>query len=230
MKKVAVLQSDYIPWKGYFDIIHMADEFILYDDMQYTKNDWRNRNKIMTPNGPQWLSIPVRSKGRFEQKINEAEVLDHSWADKHWRSICCNYAKAEHFKEYKEPLKKIYEECRSEQYLSMINYKFICEICNILEINTKITWSSDYRLADGKTERLVQLVKDAGGDCYLSGPSAKNYIKTELFDQAGITLEWMDYSGYPVYNQLSDFFVHEVSVLDLIFNEGMDAKKYMKSF
>ena len=195
MKRVAVLQSNYIPWKGYFDIINMVDEFILYDDMQFTKNDWRNRNKIMTPNGLQWLSIPVKMKGKFGQKINETVVFDHRWADKHWKSIYYNYAKARFFKDYAERIKMVYEQCKDELYLSIINYKFICEICSILGINTKISWSSDYCLADGKTERLVKLVKDAGGSWYLSGPAAKDYIEEDLFKRAGIILEWMDYSG-----------------------------------
>lgn len=230
MKKVAILQSNYIPWKGYFDIINMVDEFILYDDMQYTRRDWRNRNKIVTPDGLIWLSIPVENKGKFYQRINETKIVDNGWIEKHWKSIKYNYSKARYFDAFSDRIKKVYDECKDEEYLSIINYKFICEICNILGIKTKITWSSDYNLTDGKTERLVGLVKDAGGDCYLSGPAAKDYIVESLFYDAGINLEWMDYSGYPEYTQLSNVFEHGVSVLDLIFNEGYDAKKYMKSF
>lgn len=229
MKRVAILQSNYIPWKGYFDIINMADEFILYDDMQYTKRDWRNRNKIMTSAGVKWISIPISTKGKFNQKINETKVLDNRWADQHWKSLHYNYAKAKYFPDYADRIKAIYEECKDESYLSIINYKFIQEICSILGICTKITWSSDYQLADGKTERLVQLVKDAGGSNYLSGPAAKNYIKEELFEQAGIALEWMDYSKYPEYTQLSKVFEHGVSILDLIFNEGPGAAKFLKT-
>ena len=228
-KKVAILQSNYIPWKGYFDIINMVDEFILYDDMQYTRRDWRNRNKIMTPTGLIWLTIPVENKGKFYQKINETKVLDHEWVDKHWRSIQYNYAKTEYFSEYEERIHNIYEACREESYLSKINYLFLKEICDILHINTKITWSSDYTLVDGKTERLVGLVKEAGGDYNLSGPAAKDYIVEKYFEDAGITLDWMDYSGYPQYKQMSKQFEHGVSILDLIFNEGPKASEYMKS-
>lgn len=230
MKKIAILQSNYIPWKGYFDIINSVDEFILYDDMQYTRRDWRNRNKIKTPDGVQWLTIPVENKGKFYQKINETEVVDGNWVESHWRSIQCNYGKAKYFHEYEKQIKAVYDECKDERYLSKINYKFICEICNILGIDTKITWSSDYQLVEGKTERLVGLVKAAGGDYYLSGPAAQDYIEDELFEKAGIGLAWMDYSGYPVYTQMSEPFEHGVSVLDLIFNEGPEAGKYMKSF
>lgn len=229
-KKVAILQSNYIPWKGYFDIMNMVDEFILYDDVQYTKNDWRNRNRIITREGPRWLSIPVVSAGKFYQKIKETKVADHKWADRHWRSIECSYARANFFSMYAERIKKIYEACRMEDYLSRINYAFLQEICDILGIQTKITWSFDYQLAEGKTKRLVSLVKDAGGSSYLSGPAAKDYIQEELFEEAGIELVWMDYSGYPQYEQSFGYFEHGVSVLDLIFHKGPEARKFMKSF
>ncbi len=230
MKKVAILQSNYIPWKGYFDIINMVDEFILYDDMQYTRRDWRNRNKIVAGGKLQWLSIPVDKKGKYYQKINETKVLDCKWAQSHWKAIQTNYARAAYFKDYKEKIRKIYSVCQEEEYLSKVNYSFIREICEILGIRTKITWSSDYALSAGKTERLIHLVKSAGGDCYLSGPAAKGYIEVEKFMQSGIRLEWMDYSGYPEYTQLSESFEHGVSILDLIFNEGPNARDFMKSF
>lgn len=226
--KVAVLQSNYIPWKGYFDIIAGVDEFILYDDMQYTRRDWRNRNKIMTPKGPIWLTIPVEVRGKFYQKISETKVADHKWIDRHWKSIQMNYSRARYFNAYKDRIKEIYERCRDENYLSQINYLFLMEICNILDIRTKITWSSKYHLVDGKTERLIGLVKEAGGDYYLSGPAAKDYISEELFQRENIELAWMDYSGYTEYAQLSSKFEHGVSILDLIFNEGPNARQFMK--
>lgn len=229
MKKIAILQSNYIPWKGYFDIINSVDEFILYDDMQYTRRDWRNRNKIMTPNGPLWLSISVNSKGKFFQKINETTVAGTDWVDKHWKSIQMNYARAEYFSQYGPRIHAIYEACREKEFLSEINYLFLRELCDILDIHTEITWSSDYHLKDGKTERLVGLVQEAGGGYYLSGPAAKDYIVPELFQQAGIRLDWMDYSGYPEYRQLGPQFEHGVSVLDLIFNEGNSARRFMKT-
>lgn len=230
MKKVAILQSNYIPWKGYFDMINMVDEFILYDDMQYTRRDWRNRNKIKTFNGIKWLTIPVDVKGKFYQKINETKVMDHKWANDHWRTIQMNYARAPHFKEFAPRFEALYQKAAEMDYLSDINYLFLTEICDILGIKTKITWSSDYELADGKTERLVELVKSAGGQYYLSGPAAKDYIVDECFENANVQLDYMDYSGYPEYPQLHGDFVHEVTILDLIFQEGYDAPKFMKSF
>ena len=230
MKKVAILQSNYIPWKGYFDMINMVDEFILYDDMQYTRRDWRNRNKIKTPRGPQWLTIPVDVKGKYYQKINETCVTGHDWCQDHWKSIRLNYAHAPYFPEYRDRILAMYEACEQEDSLSRINYTFLTGICEILGIKTKISWSSDYVLADGKTERLVSLVRDAGGSEYLSGPAAKDYIVDSCFEEADIRLTYMDYSGYPEYPQLFGDFEHAVSILDLIFNCGPDAPSYMKSF
>lgn len=208
----------------------MVDEFILYDDMQYTKRDWRNRNKIVTPDGLMWLTIPVDTKGKFYQKINETKISDMKWVDEHWKSIQYNYAKAKHFNDFADAIHEMYEQCRNEEYISKVNYIFLTGICELLDIKTKITWSSDYELVDGKTERLVGLVKSAGGDYYLSGPAAKDYIVPELFEEAGIELDWMDYSGYKEYHQLGKEFEHGVSILDLIFNEGADAKKYLKTY
>ena len=141
MKKIAILQSNYIPWKGYFDLINMVDEFIFYDEVQYTKNDWRNRNKIKTPQGIQWLTIPVRQEN-LEQKIKDTKISDKKWNIKHWRTISQNYSKAKYFKDYKDIFEELYLTC-DEEYLSEINYKFITTINEILGIKTKLRWSRD---------------------------------------------------------------------------------------
>ncbi len=229
MKKVAILQSNYIPWKGYFDMIRMVDEFILYDDMQYTRRDWRNRNKIKSSNGLAWLTIPVEVKGKYFQKINETVISEPGWAKDHWATIKQFYSKAKYFKDYKDIFEHFYLNT-SESLLSLVNYELIRIINEILGINTKISWSGDYELADGKTERLLSLVQQAGGKEYLSGPAAKDYIVDSFFEEAGIKLSWMDYSGYPEYTQLYPPFEHGVTILDLIFNEGSEAIKYMKKF
>ena len=197
-KKVAILQSNYIPWKGYFDIIDSVDEFIFYDEMQYTKNDWRNRNKIKTQSGLIWLTIPCETKGSISnfQKINETKITDKRWAKKHWNSIQLNYAKAPYFKEYKGYFENLYISCENEEFICNVNYKFILGINELLGINTKITYDKDYGLIEGKTERLVDLVKKVGGTEYLSGPAAKDYIVKECFDKENIKLSWIDYSGY----------------------------------
>lgn len=230
MKKVAILQSNYIPWKGYFDIINMVDEFILYDDMQYTKRDWRNRNVIKTPKGLHWLTIPVMTKGNFTQKICETEVLSSDWVENHWKTLCYNYSRAKCFEKYKDDIEKLYMQCKDEKYLSKINYIFLKGICNILSINTNIKWSSEYDFGEGKTERLVNICKLANAAEYISGPAAKNYIEASLFEKDNIKLTYMDYSGYKPYEQLYGEFIEGVSILDLIFNVGEDTVKYMKSF
>jgi hypothetical protein len=230
-KKIAILQSNYIPWKGYFDIINMVDEFILYDDVQYTKSDWRNRNKIKTPSGFQWITIPVDIKGKFLQKINETKITNKLWNRKHWKSILQNYSKAKYFKDYREIFEELYMNIK-EDYLSRVNYKFISLINEILCIKTVISSSYDYNYDKNKekTEKLISLCKCAGATSYFSGPAAKNYITEELFHKENIKLIWVDYTGYREYNQLYPPFEHMVSIIDLIFNEGPDAKKYMKSF
>ncbi len=229
MKKISILQSNYIPWKGYFDMIGGVDEFILYDDMQYTRRDWRNRNKIKTPNGLSWLTIPVEVKGKYFQKINETVISDHQWASDHWATIRQFYSKAKYFRDYQQVFEAFYLNTK-ETHLSIVNYQLIMIVNEILGIKTRISWSSDYQIIDGKTERLVSLVQQAGGTEYISGPAAKDYIVDSLFSDAGIKLSWMDYSGYPEYTQLYPPFEHGVTVLDLIFNEGPGAVNYMKCF
>lgn len=229
MKRIAILQSNYIPWKGYFDLINMVDEFILYDDMQYTRRDWRNRNKIKTQNGLLWLTIPVEVKGKYLQKINETKVSEKDWAKKHWQTIKSNYSKARYFKEYKEIFEELYLNC-NEDYISQINHKFLITINKILGITTKIRWSSEFELVDGQTEKLIGICKQCNADVYLSGPAAKDYFDEKLAKQENIKIEWMNYDGYKEYTQLSALFEHGVSILDLIFNEGPNSTKFMRSF
>lgn len=228
-KSIAIVQSNYIPWRGYFDLINSVDEFILYDDMQYTIRDWRNRNIIKTANGPLWLTIPVEVKGKYFQKINEALVSDPGWAKKHWASITHSYSKAPHFASHREEFADLYSR-PEERCLSQINCRFITAICEFLGIQTKISWSMDYDLIGDKTERLMNLCKQAGATHYVSGPAAKSYLEEELFTREGISVSYMDYAGYPDYRQLYPPFEPRVSILDLIFNEGPRATKYMKSF
>ena len=228
-KKIAIIQSCYIPWKGYFDLIKRVDEFILFDDAQYTRRDWRNRNKIKTPKGLIWLTIPVESKGKYIQKIKDTVISDSDWNRRHWESIVHRYSKAKCFRDYKDLFEKLYLGS-NEKLLSQINYRFIAAMCEMLGIKTKISWSMDYKLMEGKTERLIDLCKQTGATEYISGPSAKGYIDEELFKAEGIKLQYMDYSGYPEYEQLFPPFEHRVSVIDLILNVGQEAPRYMKSF
>jgi WbqC-like protein family len=134
MKKVAIVQSNYIPWKGYFDLIHSVDEFILFDDVQYTKRDWRNRNKIKTPKGTEWMTIPVNVKGKYYQKINETQVSHYQWAEEHWKALLHNYGKAKYFPDLKYDIYQLYEKASQLSLLSEINYLFIDFICQFLGI------------------------------------------------------------------------------------------------
>jgi hypothetical protein len=226
--KAAILQSNYIPWKGYFDLMHQADVFVIYDEVQYTKNDWRNRNKIKTPQGLQWLTIPVTHKS-LQQKILETEVHGFDWQRKHWQALCINYSKSAFFKQYAPVFENFYT-TNTEHSLSRINCSFIQIINGILGIQTRLIWSNELDLVEGKTEKLADICMQTGADEYISGPSAKDYLETGIFEKKGIKITWMDYSGYPVYRQLYPPFEHTVSVLDLIFNEGENACKFLKSF
>lgn len=227
MKKLAILQSNYIPWKGYFDFIASVDEFVIYDQMQYTKNDWRNRNKIKTNKGVEWLTIPVRVES-LSQKIEDTLVFDKNWFKKHKTTLQTNYAKANCFKETKEFVFNLYDEASKFNNLSAINLVFIKGICEFLNIQTKISLSTDYNLVAGKTERLIDLCKQTNSELYLSGPSAKHYLDQTLFNENNIILEWMDYFGYQDYEQLNPPFEHGVSIFDLIFNKGDQSKEYLK--
>jgi hypothetical protein len=227
-KKVAIVQSNYIPWKGYFDMIAAVDEFVLYDDMQYTRRDWRNRNQIKTPHGVQWLSVPVKVKGKYHQSIRETEIDGQGWAGVHWKTLCANYRRASHFEELAAILEPLYLQ-NSHHYLSALNRSLIEAVCAFLGIDTKISNSWDYQLREGKTERLADLCAQAGGREYVSGPSAAGYIDGKVFEDRGIKLTWFDYHGYPEYPQLWGGFTHGVTVLDLLFNCGTDAARYMKN-
>ena len=230
-KIVAILQSNYIPWKGYFDIIGSVDEFIFYDEVQYTRRDWRNRNYIKTARGLAWLTIPVVQQERQTQRINETIIADRNWAMKHWRTLAQTYARAANFNVYKSLFEDLYASLKTT-YLSEINYEFICRICQVLGIQTKLTWSTDYSVVAGlgKTERLVHLVQAAGGTEYLTGPAARNYLEEDQFATADIKLSWMDYQNYPTYQQLhSPPFEHGVSIIDLLFNEGVHAPTFLKT-
>ena len=227
MKSVAVVQSCYIPWKGYFDLIALVDEFILFDDRQYTKNDWRNRNRIKTAQGAQWLTIPIAQSGRHGQRIDEAEAADPRWPAKHWRAIAQNYSRAPFFDEQAERFERIYATLEDRR-LAVVNRRFIGAICESLGIATPISESTEYAAGGDRSERVLALCRAAGATRYLSGPSARSYLDVELFREAGIDVRFMDYGGYPVYPQLYPPFDHAVTALDLIFNVGTDARRYLK--
>jgi hypothetical protein len=228
-RRVAIVQSNYIPWKGYFDLINSVEEFITLDDVQYTRRDWRNRNRIKTPQGVIWLTIPVNIKGRYEQRIDETTVSDPSWAEAHWKTIRHSYAGAPHFDEFRDAVGAAYQEVDSER-LTDINRHMLEAVCPLLGIRTPLKRSTEYGAVGRKTDRLLNLCLAAGATEYLSGPAAKAYLDEAAFREAGVAVSWFDHSGYPEYKQPHPPFEHSVSVLDLIFSTGREAPRYMKSF
>lgn len=227
VKKVAIVQSNYIPWKGYFDLIAAVDEFILYDDMQYTRRDWRNRNQIKTPQGAQWLTVPVKVKGKYHQTIRETEIDGTEWAASHWRSLSQNYRRAPHFDAVAGWLEPLYLQA-TYTHLSQLNRALLQAICAHLGIRTVISDSSDYGLAEGKSARLAELCLQAKGTTYVSGPAARDYLEEPVFAERGLKVSWFNYNGYPDYPQLWGEFTHGVSILDLLFNCGQESPQFMR--
>ncbi|WP_258035076.1 WbqC family protein [Pseudomonas putida] len=227
-KKVAVVQSNYIPWKGYFDLIRSVDAFVLYDDVQYTRRDWRNRNKIKTAQGEHWLTIAVKNRGRYEQLINEVEVSDADWAAQHWKTIEMSYRRAPCFAQMEAPLRALFEQAAKLQHLSSINHLLIAGLCPLLGIHTPLYRSEDLPGADGRNERLIQLCLALGASEYLSGPAASCYMDEAAFAAAGLDVSYMNYAGYPEYPQMYGEFAHALSVIDLLFNTGADAPAFLE--
>lgn len=228
MKRIAILQSNYVPWKGYFDLIRSVDEFILYDSAQYTKNDWRNRNQIKSPAGKLWLTLPVR-RTRSDQPIDQVLLSDSRVLRKHLETFRQNYARARSIEYADAMLRPLFEQALHLDKLSELNELFLRGICTLLGIKTSITRSTDYDLscAGGRTERLLQLCIQTGAKEYLTGPAASHYLDQSMFDAAGIHLLWADYSGYPEYDQPHPPFDHHVSIIDLIACTGEQASDYM---
>jgi hypothetical protein len=221
--RIAIIQSCYIPWKGFFDLIGRCDEYVIFDRAQFVKRHWHNRNRIKTARGCEWLTIPVVTKGRFTQPIDEVEIAA-PWADQHWRAIELAYRRAPFFEEFSPVVRGWYERAAKERLLTNVNAPFIEEIARLLKLGTRIVRDTAYEGEGRKTEHLLAIARAAGATHYLSGPSAKDYLDEAQFEAAGIKVEWMDYSFYPAYPQLHGDFEHAVSMLDVIFNTGPDAR------
>jgi hypothetical protein len=226
--RICIIQSCYIPWKGFFDLIGRCDEYVIYDSAQYVKRHWHNRNRIKTADGVQWLTIPVIAKGRFEQPIDQVEI-EKPWADKHWRTLELAYRRAPFFNQVAPIVRAWYEQADKQSRLTDVNAIFLHGIAGLLGLQTLIVRDDAYAAQGVKTERLLAIVRAAGADRYLSGPSARAYFDEPLFASAGIAVEWMNYTGYPEYPQLHGAFEHAVTALDLLFNTGPDAQHYFRT-
>lgn len=232
MKTVVITQSNYLPWRGYFDMLRSADEVVLLDSVQYTRRDWRNRNIIKTPQGPIWLTIPVDVKGRYEQAIEDAKVTGPEWAVGHQRSIAMAYRRAAAFDEVSPWLFGQLREAAGESFLSKINERLLRALCACLGIGVPMIRCSslidrDRLQAMDPTERLIALAMKMGATHYLSGPAARAYLDVDRFTAVGLQVVWMDYSGYPDYPQLWGGFDPKVSVIDLLLNTGSEASRYL---
>jgi hypothetical protein len=226
--KVGIIQSNYIPWRGYFDFIDDVDLFIYLDDVQYTRRDWRNRNKIKTAQGLLWLTVPVNFS-RDNQQVNIEDIkIDYSqdWVSDHIKTIQHAYAKAKYFKQYADELFVLLR--HRYQTISELNININKWIMEKLEIKTQIRLSRHYRVSGTKADRILSLLTSAGATTYLSGPNAINYIRIEDFKENNIGLEYKMYQ-YTEYLQLHSKYEPNVSVVDLLFNCGPEARKYLKS-
>ena len=225
MRRVAINQSNYIPWKGYFDLMHDVDLFLFYDDVQFTVRDWRNRNRVKTPQGLSWLTVPVGSD--TNRRICDVRIVDASWQDRHWRTLQHAYGRAPFFATYAPFLESVYRG-RVWTSLSELNQFLITHIAREnLGIEVEIGDSAAYSTTSAKQERIVDLLHAVGATAYHSGPAAKAYLDPERFAREGIDLVWKDYSGYPEYPQMHPPFEHAVTVLDLLFHTGPAAQDFV---
>jgi len=224
--RVGIIQSNYIPWRGYFDFIDDVDLFIFHDDLQYTKGDWRNRNKIKTPNGLCWLTVPVKYD-KTSQLIEQTRI-DYSqrWQQKHINQIYTNYHNAPFYRLYADEFFNIIKQ--NYETISELNISLIKWSMSKLSIDTPLRMSSEFSPAGSKTDRLIDILKKADADIYLSGPTAKDYLETQKFSAAEIQLEYKSYQ-YHDYPQLWGTFEPAVTVLDLLFNCGEYSQEYLKS-
>jgi hypothetical protein len=228
VKRVAIVQSNYLPWKGYFDLIASVDEFVLYDSVQYTRRDWRNRNKIKTHNGLRWITVPVRVKGKYLQSIAETELAEEAWSEEHLSAIRHAYARTPAFTETFSWLEQQFLSA-PKTTISALNRHLIEACCFRLGIQTRIRSSDEFTLSDGKSERLADICRDIGANEYVSGPAARAYLDEAIFAERNVAVRWKSYAGYPTYDQPEPPFEHAVSVIDLMFCTGSSAPAYMRS-
>ena len=226
--RLVVIQSNYIPWRGYFDLLSKADAFVVYDSVQYTKNDWRNRNKLVNSSGASWLTIPVETAGRFGQTIYSATVADGRWAAKHWRTASQMLGRCPYFDMFEAEWHLEYQKSSSKRSLSEINVGFIRLIAHQLGAATEIVLDEEIgNLVGSPTERLVLLSQRLGATSYLTGPAALSYLELDRFRESNVAVDVIDYSLYRAYPQRSSTFEPAVSILDLLANVGPEAMSYL---
>jgi len=226
MSKVIITQPNYIPWKGYFSPMIKADYLVLYDDVQYTKHDWRNRNYLISDKGPELLTIPVKTKGILNQKIYEAKISDNRWNIKHLKFIKYNYSKTFFFKNYFEIFEDIYLNTKTD-LISEVNYIFTKKIIELLNIKIKILKSSELNIFGDRNQRLINICKHLNCETYLAAPNSKCYLNENLFTKNDLKIKYHNYSNFKEYEQNWDGFEHKVSILDMFFNLGNKTIDYL---
>lgn len=228
MTTAVILQSAYLPWKGYFHLIQKADYFVFLESVQYTSRDWRNRNKIMTDKGTRWLTVPVHGSQSLKLKDVKTDIKQ-DWAKKHLEQIRWYYQKSPHFDEVFSILEKNLNS-QHKRSISDLNKKLIKDIACYLDLKTQFFDDYEFGECEGKNERLIHILKSLKANTYLTGPKALGYLDISLFEKEGIQVEVMDYPEYPEYEHLFGSFDHQVSIIDLLFHHGQDSGRYIWSF
>ena len=224
--RVAILQPSYLPWLGFFEQMHRSDQFILYDDVQFTRRDWRNRNRVRVLEGSVWLTVPVIQKNKYDQSLLETKIDNStSWKRKHLETIRCHYSKTPFFDMYFPWCEKVFNS--DWDFLLDLSLETIQYLKGELKINTPLLRSSELGDSGNKTERLISICKQLGATQYLSGDSARNYISEKDFSDQGIELEYQKYQ-HPEYPQRYEGFVPFLSTIDLLFNCGDKSMEFLK--
>lgn len=222
--KCVILQPGYLPWLGFFDQMAQCDVFIVYDDVQFTRRDWRSRNRIKSTTGPHWLTVPVRNRGRRHQLITEAQVDNsHAWQRKHVETIRNAYCTAPYFRKYFDPIARIIE--KGHECLLNLNMELTHLLRRELNLDPEIIYSSELSIPGKNTDRLIKICNAMGATEYLTGDAASSYINLELFEKHSIAVRYHNYQ-HPQYKQIHGDFIPYLSVIDLLFNCGPDSQNY----
>jgi hypothetical protein len=213
-----VSQSNYLPWKGYFDLVRRVDILVLLENVQFTRRDWRSRNLIKTPDGVQWLTVPVRAPNGRSTSISEAEVTDPKWAQSHLRAFELSYRRTPYFERVFELLHERLDP--KEALLSNLNEQVLRALLTFMGLDVEVRTSRGPVEEVDPSERIIDLVQRCGGTRYISGPAARAYLDTDIFEQAGVNVDFFEYPQYPEYDQVWPPFRHDVSIVDTLFHLG----------
>ena len=235
-KTVLITQSNYLPWAGFFCLLNHCDEFVILDDVQFTRRDWRNRNIIKPNNSTKWITIPLATKGTFgKARVMEMKVANSLWSSQHYSVLTQFYKGSSFSADILHKLKPIFDQASTLEFLSDINFLFLSEITKLLGINCKFSRSTNYLPlasldAFSASERLLQLTLESSSSVYLTGPAAKKYINQKLFEDNGVRIVFANYEELKPYKQFGEQFTSQVSIIDALFHLGVSGcKDYITS-